>query len=181
MWIPGNCEFPGNLTSRKLWFPKNCDFLGNITSTEIWQPGKYDIPEIITLPGIVNPWEIWLPGKCEIPGNMTSGIVNSQKIVLPKIWLPRNVTTREILLPWERILSVKVASHTKQITGNSDFIGKCEKKCIMQIFGHEYMWHLRKVWPWVRVTSVTACDMFNHMWQGTAQILTTLATSPQVH
>ena len=162
MWIPGNCDFPGNLTSRKLWFPRNCDFLGNITSTEIWQPGKYDIPEIITLPGIVNPWEIWLPGKCEIPGNMTSGIVNSQKILLPKIWLPRNVTTREILLPWERILSVKVASHTKQITGNSDFIGKCEKKCIMQIFGHEYMWHLRKVWPWVRVTSVTACDKAQH-------------------
>ena len=164
LWLPGKHNFHGNLTTWEIWhswnyyFAGNCESLGNLTSRKMWNSGKYDFR------------------NCKFPENFTSQNMTSQKCDFQG-----NVTTREILLPWERILSVKVASHTKQITGNSDFIGKCEKKCIMQIFGHEYMWHLRKVWPWVRVTSVTACDMFNHMWQGTAQILTTLATSPQVH
>ena len=109
---------------------------------------------------------MWIPGKFNFPGN-----VNSRKIWLPgdlnsqKCDFPGNATTWEILLARER-MSVKVASQTKWITGNSDFLGKCEKNGIIQIFGHLDMnkWHMWQVWPRVWVASVTTGDKCDHMW-----------------
>ena len=154
LWLPGKHNFHGNLTTWEIWhswnyyFAGNCESLGNLTSRKMWNSGKYDFR------------------NCEFPENFTSQNMTSQKCDFQG-----NVTTWEILLPGERILSVKVASHTKRITGNSDFIGKCEKKCIMQIFGHLDMntcdicekcdhgsgW---QVWP--HVTCLTICDKAQH-------------------
>ena len=93
MWLPGNCDFLGNVTSRKLWLPRKydfrgnlttwevqnhyfagkCGFFGNLTSRELLIPRKYDFTKCeflenvnswkICLSGIVNSLEIWFIRK----------------------------------------------------------------------------------------------------------------------
>ena len=166
--FPGKVWLPGKMTSQEICHTGKWKFPGNVSSQEMWLPGKWDFLGNVLLPSksgkSVNSREMLLPGKCDFLGNVTSR----------EMWLPGicdflgNATSWEIILPGKSIFFVKVAFQTKLISENNDKYG------IMQIFGH------------LDKNTFNTCDKCDHSarvhtWQGTAQILTTLATSPQVH